>query len=77
MTPSPLFDDVVAATRLNRLVAPFTVSRLLTRASVLPDELTPASLARAIDHFEEGLAVYLDPDELEAAIEDIRRLAAA
>ena len=72
---SALFDEVVAASRLNRLVAPFTVSRLLTRAGVLPDQLTPEALRAALPHFEQGFALYLEADELRAAMQDMHRLA--
>jgi len=74
MAPA-LFDQVVAASRLNRLVAPFTVSRLLTRAGVLPNDLTGEGLLAALPHLEHGLALYLDADELREALRDIRRLA--
>lgn len=72
MTGQPLFDQVVASSRLNRLVAPFTVGRLLTRANVLPDKLTANDLKRALPEFERGLAIYLDPADFDQAITDIR-----
>jgi hypothetical protein len=71
-----LFDDVVKATRLVDLIAPFTVSRLLVGAGVSPREMTREELAQALPHLERGLAIYLRDDELETAIADIRALAA-
>ncbi len=75
MSPSALLDAVVRASRLNRLVAPFTVRRLLIRSDVLPDELTPAQLAQALPALERGPAVYLEPEDLRLAITEIRALA--
>ena len=72
---STLFDDVVKATRLVDLIAPFTVSRLLVGAGVSPQELTRADLAEAMPHLERGLAIYLRDDELSGALADIRVLA--
>ncbi len=70
-----LFDEVVAASRLSPVIARFTVSRLLISAGVLPDEMTPRDIAEALPRLEEGLAVYLADDELNAALAEIRRLA--
>ena len=69
-----LFDRVVAASRLNERIAPFTVSRLLLRANLEPDALTPATLAQALPHLEEGIAIYLRGEELESARRDLRAL---
>jgi hypothetical protein len=77
MTSAPtLFDEVVEASGLNSLIAPFTVSRLLLSADVQPQELTPGALTDALPHLEEGLAVYLRGEDLARALEQIRRLAA-
>jgi hypothetical protein len=70
-----LFDDVVEATGLAQLIAPFTVSRLLVAADVVPGELTAEGLARALPELERGLSVYLGPDELARALTNLRRLA--
>jgi hypothetical protein len=72
-----LFDRVVAASRLNETIAPFAVSRLLLRADVEPETLTPEGLVDALPQLEEGIAVYLEEDELEVAVRDLRALAAA
>ena len=72
---STLFDDVVKATRLVDLIAPFTVSRLLVGAGVSPQQLTREELADAMPHLERGLAIYLRDDELTDALADIRVLA--
>ena len=71
-----LFDAVVAASRLNALVAPFTITRLLVRSNASPDTLTREQLTQALPRIEEGLRVYLTESEVAAAIQDIRRLAA-
>jgi len=73
-TPT-LFDQVVEASGLADVVAPFTVSRLLLRADVQPDTLTPESLSRALPEIEAGLAVYLRDDELDRAVAAVRELA--
>jgi len=70
-----LFDEVVDASRLSQVIARFTVSRLLISAGVLPAEMTPDDLAGALPRLEEGLSVYLQDDELGAALAQIRRLA--
>ena len=69
-----LFDEVVSASRLSRVIARFTVSRLLISAGVLPAEMTPGDLAGALPRLEQGLSVYLEGDELRRALSDIRRL---
>jgi hypothetical protein len=51
------------------------VSRLLVRADVRPDTVTPDDLARALPVLEEGLGVYLRGTELEQARRDVRALA--
>jgi hypothetical protein len=71
-----LFDDVVAASGLLSLIAPFTVSRLLIAAGVTPQALTRADLARALPDLEKGLGVYLDEDQLAEARSRLSRLAA-
>ena len=70
-----LFDEVVEASGLVALIAPFTISRLLVAADVSPQEMTEDDLARALPALEEGLAVYLGEDELEQARTNLRRLA--
>jgi hypothetical protein len=76
MAEETLFDEAVARSGLNPVIAPFTVSRLLLRAEVQPKTLTREGLAQALPAFEEGLAVYLRDDELEAALAALRELAA-
>lgn len=75
MPEEELFDEVVRATGLNELVAPFTVSRLLVRADVEPKDLTPADLTRALPELERGISVYLTPEDTEQAMARLRELA--
>ena len=70
-----LFDEVVAASGLMDLIAPYAVSRLLISADVTPRELTSADLRRALPQLEQGLQVYLDAEQLERAIAALRALA--
>ena len=70
-----LFDEVVQASGLMDLIAPYAISRLLISADVAPRELTPADLRRALPQLEEGLKVYLDAEQLEQAVDALRRLA--
>ena len=72
---SELFQQAVRASRLAKLVAPFTMTRLLVRAGVQPARLTEQDLQRALPVIEEGLGVYLDPDDLQRAMNDLRELA--
>ena len=74
---STLFDEIVQRTGLGRMVAPFTVSRLLVKARVDPKKVTPEGLKAALPEFERGLAVYLADEELERAMRDLRELAAS
>jgi hypothetical protein len=73
---SSLFDEVVEASGLVSLIAPFTVSRLLVGANVSPRELTPQDLQRALPDLESGLAVYLSETDLEEALAKLRALSA-
>ena len=70
-----LLDEVVEASGLTQLIAPFTVSRLLVGAGVSPRELTREDLRRALPDLERGLGVYLKGDELERSVTSLRRLA--
>ena len=72
-----LFDDVVAASGLNEMIAPYTISRLLVAADVNPRDLDPPGLERALPELERGLALYLRGDELDQAMASIRALATA
>lgn len=72
-----LFERIVAATRLNALVAPFTVRRVLIRCGFKPEHVTPEQLREALPRFREALAVYLRHEELERAIRDLESLARA
>jgi hypothetical protein len=77
MAPPALFDDVVAASGLNELVAPFTVSRLLLRADVQPDDLDADGLTRALPEIERGIRPYLTDPEVDAAMSRLRDLCAS
>ena len=70
-----LFDEVVEASGLAEVIAPFAISRLLVRAGVSPRELTREDLTRALPELEQGLAVYLHGEELVRAVDALRRLA--
>jgi hypothetical protein len=73
-----LFDDIVAASGLNEVVAPFTVSRLLVRADVAqPEGVTREDLARALPELERGIRVYLEGGEADAAVARLHALASA
>ncbi|HXH88525.1 MAG TPA: hypothetical protein VNI55_07970 [Gaiellaceae bacterium] len=71
------FDEVVAASGLTPLIAPFTVTRLLVRANATPRSLDRDHLRRALPEFEKGLAVYLDEAKVAAAMQRLRALANA
>jgi hypothetical protein len=70
-----LFDEVVRASGLNEVVAPFTLTRLLVRANTRPDVLTPEALDRALPELERGIGVYLTPEEHAEAMRRLRALA--
>ena len=71
-----LFDQIVEASGLNEVVAPFTVSRLLLRADVQPESVSRDGLERALPELESGLRVYLTEGEADAALARLRGLAA-
>ena len=75
MPEASLFDRVVAASGLNEVVAPFTISRLLIRADAHPEALGPADLERALPELERGIRVYLTDEEAEDAVGKLRALA--
>jgi hypothetical protein len=65
---SSLFDQVVAASGLTPLVAPFTIRRLLLRENIVPpEELTHEQLEQAMPNLLAALRVYLDGEEHAAA----------
>ena len=70
-----LLESVVRATRLNKLIAPYTVARLLIKAGVNPKHLDPAAVEKALPTFAEGLPTFLPSDEVEAALAELRTLA--
>ncbi len=72
-----LFDEAVRASRLSELLAPYAMTRLLVRGGANPQKLTPETLREALPEIEEGLAVYLPREEIAAAIDELRALAAA
>jgi hypothetical protein len=73
--PAGLFDRVVEASGLMPVIAPYTISRLLISARLSPHELTRDELRGVLPDLEQGLAVYLDRDEVERALARLRRLA--
>lgn len=71
-----LFDEVVDASGLAQVIAPFAISRLLVSAGVVPpQDVTPESLRDALPALEEGLAAYLRDEGLEQAVSRVRALA--
>ncbi len=76
MAGPSLFDQVVTASGLNELVGPFTVSRLLLRADVQPDQLTADTLVRALPQLERGIRPYLTESEALEAMTRLRALCA-
>jgi len=70
-----LFDQVVRASRMHAMLAPFTVRRLLIRADVNPRRLDIEGVRRALPTLETGLASFLDDVELSAAVAEIRQIA--
>jgi hypothetical protein len=72
-----LFDEVVRASGLVDLIAPFAISRMLVGAGITsPRDITREELERALPSLEEGLSTYLRGDDLDAAREALRQLTA-
>lgn len=69
-----LFDEIVAASRLSPLLAPFTMTRLLVKAGFSPQRVTHDELGEALPVIRDGLATYLDEHELEEAMSALERL---
>jgi len=70
-----LFDQVVEASGLTPLVAPYTVRRLLLRENIVPPEsVTQAQLRQALPSLLDALRVYLDGEEHAAATEALEAL---
>ena len=70
-----LLEEVVQASGLSPLLAPFTVTRLLIKAGVNPKRLDGSGIAKALPVLESGLAAFLPPDEFDSAVTRLRRLA--
>lgn len=71
-----MFERVVRASRLNELIAPFTVRRLFIKADVNPQRgVDEAAVRKALPAFEQGLATFLSDEDLEAALAELRALA--
>ena len=70
-----LFDEIVKASGLHEIVAPFTVSRLLVRAGVTPETVDGDSLGAALSDLVDGIRVYLSEEEAQAAERRLRTLA--
>jgi len=60
-----LFDRVVAASGLSPVFGRSAIERACMRVQVVTAELTPATLATALDSIRRALAVFLKPAELE------------
>lgn len=72
-----LFDTLVAATGIDRVVAPFTVRRLLMRIGIVRVEaLRRDHIAQLQPHLEIELRKYLTEAEYKQALADIAELAA-
>lgn len=70
-----LFDALVIATGIDRLVAPFTVRRLLMRVNVFRVEaLTRDDIERVRPHLQSELSKYLDAGEIPGAMARIDEL---
>ena len=68
MAAGSLFEQVVAQSGLTPVIAPYTVRRLLLRASIVPPEqVTVAELREILPSLIAELRVYLDNDEHAAA----------
>ena len=73
-----LFDELVLATGIDRMVAPFTVRRLLMRVGVFRVEaLKSEDVERVRPHLATELVKYLDPGEHRSAMARIDALVAA
>lgn len=71
-----LFDQVVAASRLTPLVAPYTIRRLLLRENIVPPEgVTRDQLEQVLPNLLNALRVYLDGEEHAAATRALEQLA--
>ncbi len=70
-----LFEAVVAASRLSRLVAPFTIRRILLTQGVFPQRMTREELGRVLPSLFQALAMSLDAESLALARRDIEKLA--
>ena len=70
-----LFDQVVTASGLTPLVAPYTIRRLLLRENIVPpEEVTHEQLEQALPGLLDALRVYLDGEEHATATEALEAL---
>jgi hypothetical protein len=70
-----LFDEVVARSGLATMIGPGTVQRALAAVGVAsPDGAGPDDYRRALPQIKARMAVYLRPDEVARAIQEIESL---
>jgi DNA-binding response OmpR family regulator len=70
-----LFERVIAASGLSRLIGSNTLSRACRRAGVEPRTMSPADLSRALPAIEEALRTFLDEEEYRRGVAAIAALA--
>lgn len=69
------FDQVVAATKLNPMLAPFVVRRICVNQDVVAAELDAAQLRRIMPKLVDAVVQYLEPAKVPAMREALERLA--
>jgi hypothetical protein len=75
MSTSSFLDQVVSATKLSPLLAPFVVRRICVNQGVVAAELGGAELRRILPKLLEAIGQYLDPAAVAGARADLERLA--
>jgi hypothetical protein len=68
-------DQVAAATGLAGMLAEGALRRCCERANVELRSLTPRDLSRLLPYLEPVLMLYLEPDQLQVRMEQLRQLA--
>jgi DNA-binding response OmpR family regulator len=75
VAPKDLFERVLAATGLSKVLGKSALELALRRAGTEPDALTPAALSQALEQIERLLTTFLPASEVQSRMTSIAQIA--